>query len=102
MKLRKVKSSTKHQVFKLYEDSILKYILKERIPNNITKSKSQFYLQTASFQFISSLYPLNKTNDLNGKFSLENNKVLTFDYDNLKYQMTIEKESVILEEVQYA
>jgi len=102
MKLRKKKSTTKHQVFKLYEDNILKYIFKERIEKNITKSKSQYYLQTASFQFISSLYPLNKTKDFNGKFSLQDNKVLTLDFDNSKYKMTIEKESVILEEVQYA
>jgi len=99
MKLRKVNSSTKYQVFKLYEDTVLKYFLKERIEKNITKSKTKYYLQSSSFQFISSLYPQNKHTDFNGIFSLAKGKTYLFDYENKAFKLSIHLDTISIDEV---
>jgi len=99
MKLKKVNSSTKYQVFKLYKNDILKFILKERLKKNITKSKTRYYLQTDNYQFISSLYPLNKTDNFNGIFSIEDNKVLSLDFKSKCYTLTINSNDVEISEV---
>ena len=103
MILKKVKSDTKFQVYKLYDDNdILKYIFKERLEASITKSKSQYYLSSSTHNYISSLYPTNKPTDFNGKFSLNDNKILTFDYKNKYYELILGSNNVILQGVQYA
>ncbi len=89
-------SPQKHTKFKILSpiDDSLAYYLKSRKKENITPSKSEFYLMDSEHKYISSIYPINKPESFTGLFELTDGGTYVFDYKRTSFNLSIDGQHI--------
>ena len=75
-------------------DGSLLYYLKQRKQKSITPFKSEFYIMDSAHNYISSIYPLEKSDSFSGAFELSNGGTYIFDYKKVQFNLSIDGETI--------